>query len=154
MPFFSRFFRVFADRRRRLAVAVLRIVRVAAYFPQIGLHGLFATGGVLLLEEGCAVGCDLREVFDTLVDSCLYLAEARTRCEAALRLADVHTVGVGLADVETRAVGVFGGCGAVRTDEVLAVTVTIFLFRFCQGALYELNTRRISYFSHNVKVLV
>ena len=147
---FAIFFRFWS----RILAVVLLIVRVAAYFPQIGLHGLFATGGVLLFEEGCAVGCDLREVFDTLVDGCLNLGEASTRCEAALRHADVLTVGVGLADVETRAVGVLGGCGAVRTDQVLAVTVTIFLFRFCQGALYELNTRRISNFSHNVKVLV
>ena len=141
------------DRRRRLAV-VLGVVRVAAYFPEVSFHGLFATGGVLLLEEGLAILSDLREVFDALVDSCLYLGEASARCEAALRLADVYTVGVSLADVETRAVGVLGSCGAVRTDQVITVAVTILLFRFCQGALYELNTRRISYFAHNVKVLV
>ena len=133
---------------RRLAVAVRGVVRVAAYFPQVGLKGLFATGGVLLLEEGLAILSDLREILDTLVDSCLNLGEASARCEAALRLADVYTVGVSLTDVQTRAVGVFGGCGAVRTDQVITVVVTIYFLRFCQGALYVLNTRRISNFSH------
>ena len=70
-----------AVRRSLLAVAVRGVVRVAAYFPQVGLKGLFATGGVLLLEEGLAILSDLREVFDALVDSCLYLGEASTRCE-------------------------------------------------------------------------
>ena len=65
----------------RFLAVVRGVVRVTAYFPQIGLHGLFATGGVFLLEEGCAVGCDLREVLDTLVDSCLYLGEARASGE-------------------------------------------------------------------------
>ena len=154
MQAYAILFAIFFAFGAGLAVAVLRIVRVAAYFPQIGLKGLFATGGVLLLEEGLAILSDLREILDTLVDSCLNLGEASARCEAARRHADVHTVGVSLADVETRAVGVLGGCGAVRTDQVITVTVTIYFLRFCQGALYELNTRRISNFSHNVKVLV
>ena len=141
---FRDFFRFWS----RILAVVLGVILLAADVPEVRFHGLFATGGVLLLEEGCAVGCDLREVFDALVDSCLYLGEARARCEAALRLADVLTVGVGLADVETRAVGVGGGCRAVRTDQVITVAVTIYFLRFCQGALYELNTRRINDFSH------
>ena len=59
-------------------VAVLLVVRVTAYFPQIGLHGLFAVGQVALREERSLVGIDLHEVFGTQAHCCSYLGEAGT----------------------------------------------------------------------------
>ena len=127
---------------------VLLVVGLSFYFPQVGFHGLATTRFVLLREEGCAVSCDLREVFGAGVNRGGDGTEAQACCDALLRLADVLAVGVTLADVETRAIRIRGRSGAVRTDEVIAVTVTIYFLRFCQGALYELNTRRITNFSH------
>ena len=127
---------------------VLLIVSITANLPEVRLHGLATTRFVLLREERCAVGCDLREVFHAGVNRGGDGTEAQTSGNALLRLADVHTIGVTLADVETRAVWIRGRGGAVRTNQVIAVTVTIYFLRFCQGALYELNTRRVRYFSH------
>ena len=135
---------------RRLPV--LLVVGLSFDFPEVGLHGLATTRFVLLREEGCAVSCDLREVFGAGVNRGGDGTEAQTSGNALLRLADVLAVGVTLADVETRAIRIRGRGVAVRTDEVITVTVTIYFLRFCQGALYELNTRRIRYFSPNVKI--
>ena len=44
-------------------LTVLLVVGLTLDFPEVTLHGLAATGLILLLEEGCTVGCDLREVF-------------------------------------------------------------------------------------------
>ena len=57
---------------------MLGVVRVTAYFPKVGLHGLLAAGQVALREERSLVGIDLHEVFGTLADSLADLGEAGT----------------------------------------------------------------------------
>ena len=99
-------------------LTVLLVVGLTLYFPVPCFHGLFATRQILLLEERCTVGCDLREVFGAVVNRGRDGTETQTGCDAILRLADVLTVGVTLADVDTRAIRILGRSGAVRTNQV------------------------------------
>ena len=55
--------------------AVLLVVRIAADFPQVRLHGLLATGGVALREERGVVLVDLHEVFTTQLHCLAYRIE-------------------------------------------------------------------------------
>ena len=89
------------------------VILLAANVPEVGLHGLFATGGVLLCEERGLVLGDLHQVFLTLLHH---------RCHRAEAVADVDLLrgkrrgasdGTQAADVEVLTVRVRGGCYAV-----------------------------------------
>ena len=47
---------------------MLRIILLAADVPVVRVHGLFATCEVFLGEEGCLVGCQLRQVLGAGLD--------------------------------------------------------------------------------------
>ena len=61
---------------------MLLVVGLTLYFPEVTFHGLAATRLILLLEERCAVGCDLREVFHAGVNRGGDGTEAQTCCDA------------------------------------------------------------------------
>ncbi len=128
---------------------MLSIVLLTTHVPKVRFHGLFATGGVLLSLERCLVLRDLLEIRLAEFHCLANCGEACTSVQRARRLTDLVAVGVRLTDVQTRTIGALGRSRAVRTDQVLAVAVAIYFLRFCQGALYELNTRRIGYFSNS-----
>ena len=64
---------------------MLLVVGLTFYLPEVTFHGLAATRSVLLFEEGCTVGCDLREVFGAGVNRCRDGTEAQTNCDLVLR---------------------------------------------------------------------
>ena len=57
--------------------------------------------------------------------------------------------GTQAADVEALTVGVGGRSGTVRSDEIIATLVAVLFLGFSECALHKLDTRCISYFSHN-----
>ena len=120
------------------------VVRLTANLPQVLGHRLAASRRVLLRVERLEILCHVAQVFATELHRCRYCCEASTCVDGVLGLRDVVTVGVLLTDVQTRAVRVGGCCRTVRTDQVVATLVTLFLFRLSQRTLYVINTRGIS----------
>ena len=122
------------------------VVLIPADFPQVSFHRAFASGGVLLLEEGCAVGCDLREILDTLVDSCQYLGEASARCE--LFRGHCRRAFHFLSQIHAVTVGVLRRCHTVRAEKHLLAAVLRVRTRFTQCAGYIVDTGTPFYFCH------
>ena len=126
---------------------MLRVILVAAHFPQIRLHGLFATGGVLLRLEVDLVLGDLHQVGLTSLDSRCHGAEAcaciefvgRERGAAFHFLTQVHAV----------TIRVLGCCYTVGTEQHLCARVLTVLARFAECAGYAVNTGTPFYMSHN-----
>ena len=115
-------------------------VRLLADFPQIGLEGLFATGGVLLRLEGLAVLRDRHQIGH---------AGGYHLSDVAEFLAAVHLCGgngfgavVRAYHVDTGTNGVGGFRNAVRCQEcILVIRVRFALFRaFAQKAGYVIDT--------------
>ena len=138
---------------RSFLTLMLCIILLAAYFPQVRAHGLFAAGGVLLRQEVILVGRDLREVALTSLDHRCYGCETLACLQLIAGRLGRAVVGVGLADIDSRTLVALGRRGTVRADEVVTMLVTILLLRFCQGSVDILDTRRISYFSHSRSAL-
>ena len=88
---------------------MLRIPRVAADLPQVGLHGLLAVRLVLLREEGCLVGRDVHQVLRASENSRCHCLEARTDLQFTSRQRRATLVAVGVKRVHALTIGVFGG---------------------------------------------
>ena len=122
------------------ALRVLRIVRVTANLPQVGAHGLFATGGVALSEEVRLVGRDLHQVLAARTYGCCDFREARASCELIrLRLGRAfvltYHVDAGTNRVGRRCFTV----GSQKRVRMVAVRVTC-LGAGAQKARYILDT--------------
>ena len=105
------------------------VVLLTADVPEVSRHGLFAIRVVLLRLERSEVLSHVAQVFATRLHGSRYRAEAVTCVDGVLGLRDVVAVGVTTADVQTRTFVTGGRCFAVRTDQVIAVVVTVLLFR-------------------------
>ena len=100
---------------RRLATRVRLIVLLTADEPEVGFHGLFAAGGVLLRLERLHVGSDVAQVLPTGLDRCCYRGEAVTCPEFVLtRSGRTNDF---LAEVNTVTIAALGGFHAVRTQQ-------------------------------------
>ena len=95
-PFFSRAYPL------RIAL----VVGLATHFPQVGLHGLFAVGLVLLCAEGLLVGSDFRQVFRTRSDGGRNGSETLTLSQFVCRGLRGAGDGTQSAQVDTATVGV------------------------------------------------
>ena len=106
----------------RRGLAVLLVVRVTAYFPQVRLHGLFAIGGVALSEEVRLVGRDLHQILAAREHSCCDFREARASGELfRLRLGRARN-SAQTADVQTAATFAGGSRYAVGSQNHLLVS--------------------------------
>ena len=114
---------------RRLTVAVRLVILGTAYHPVVCQHGLLAVRQVTLREESLLVLGELGQVTLTQLDRLRHRRETVTRIDGVLGLREGVTVGVALADVQTATFFAGRRRLAVRTDEVVAVVVTIYLFR-------------------------
>ena len=103
--------------------------------PQVLTHGLVAAGGVFLRVERSQVLGYFRQILATLVDSLCDCTEASTLCALIGGDRRRAVVGVRTFDVSTGAVRVGGCCLAVRTDQVIAVRVTVLFLRLRQRTL-------------------
>ena len=105
------------------------VILGTAYHPVVCQHGLFAVRQVTLREESLLVLGQLGQVTLTQLDRLRHRRETVTRIDGVLGLRQHVTVGVTLADVQTATFFAGRRRLAVRTDEVVAVVVTIYLFR-------------------------
>ena len=108
----------FALHQHGLAL-VGSVIRLAAYLPQIRLHGLLATGKIFLSQEVLLVLRDLRQVTPTSLDH---------RCYGCETLASLQLIAgrLGRAEelayhVDAGAGRVLGGCYPVGSQERVAV---------------------------------
>ena len=108
----------FALHQRWLTL-VGSVIRLAAYLPQVGLHGLLATGKIFLRQEVLLVLRDLREVTLAVLDHQRYGCEALTSLQLiAGRLGRAEELAY---HVDAGAVRVLGGCYSVGSQERVAV---------------------------------
>ena len=123
------------------------IVLLAADLPEVGLHGLFAAGGVLLCLERSQVGSDVAQVLTTGLDHCCYRGEAVTCPEFVLARS-----GGALyfsAKVKTVAIAALSRLYAVGCQQHLGARMLAALARFTQCSGYMINTGTPLYFCHN-----
>ena len=92
---------------------MLGIIRLAANFPQVRLHGLFATGLILLSREVLLVRGDLVQIALTSLHSSCHSGEASTSIQLIGRQRSGTFVDVGLADVQAGAVRALRSSGTV-----------------------------------------
>ena len=132
-----------------LALRVCLVVLASADVPQIRFPGLLAVRQVLLCGVVRLVGRDGGEVLRTRLDEATYLCEALTSHELVLRHRCSALIHLCVAYVDTCAF-LAGRLGfAVRTDEVRATGVTVFLGRLRETTFHVLDTGCILYFSHS-----
>ena len=129
---------------------VLRIVLLATNLPVPSFHGFATIGQVALSAVGLLVGNDLREIFLTRLDHACDDLKACTGVGLVRRERCGALVGLGITGVSTVAIRA-GGCGGtVGRDDILAVVVSVYLFRFLPRALRVLKLPREFYFCHSV----
>ena len=87
------------------------------------------------------VSDDLGQVLGTDCYRSGYGTEACTCFDLVVRQSAGAFVRITLADVETSAIRALRRSSTVRTDEVIAAVVTLFLFRLGECAVDVLNTR-------------
>ena len=133
----------------QMLALVLGVVLGTADFPEVGVHGCFASRCVLLRLEVNLVLRDFGEVLFARRDHGLYGGESFACREFRHRRLCSASVGIRFSDVESRAIGVLCRSDAVCSDEVVAMFVTVNFFGFCQCTLYELDTRGVGNFSHS-----
>ena len=127
---------------------MLSVVLVAADEPVVGLHGLLATGEVLLSDEGLLVASDLGEILAALVHHLRYGREAHT-CEEFV-LGRAGTAFGFLAQVQAVTIRVLSCRYAVGSKQHLGTTVLAVLTGFTQCAGNGIDTGTPIYFCHGM----
>ena len=141
---------ILGDPVENLAL-MLGIIRLAANFPQVSLHGFFAAGRVLLCREVDLILSDQVQIALTSLHSSRYSGEACAYIQLVGRQRGGTFVTVCFEGVDALTVGVRGCRSAVGGNEIVTVVVTILFFRSFQGAGDGFDTRR-TYF-HNCHFL-
>ena len=126
---------------------VVLIVLCAANKPEVGTHGRLASGSVLLGDEGCLVGRDVRQVVCTLGYHSAYRCETSTNLELLGGRLRGALVRFRSTDVQTCATRVGGRFLAVRTNQVSTTAVTVLDGGFGQATLNVIDTGSIFNFS-------
>ena len=111
-----------------LPLRVSGVVFVAAHFPEVGIHGLFAKSRVLLLDERLLVSRHLRQIRAAGLDRCPYSCEACASCELVCAQRG-GTFGF-LAEEEAVTIRTLRRCYSVGTEEHLFTTVLGIRSRF------------------------
>ena len=117
-----------------------RVVRLALELPEERPHRALAIRVVLLSVERSLVGGHLAQILCTRAHCLRNGLEAVTNGQFVLRQRRVTLVAVAVESVDSLAVGVLGRRSAVRHHQIIAVVVTIDLFRSFHGALDVLNS--------------
>ena len=138
-------------RHSRYPLCMLRIILIATNLPQVSLHGLFASGSVLLRCESDLVVGNLREI---------RLAGLDSRCHGAEACACIEFVGRErgaafhfLTQEKTVTIRVLRGCYTVGTKQHFVTAVLRVGSRFAQCAGYAVNTGTPFYFCHKCSAL-
>ena len=127
------------------------IVGLTADLPQVGLEGFLAVGRILLCRKGSIVGLVGAHVLGTGSDCATDSRETCADSQFVRRDGCATLVGVLVLYVEALAFGIFGRCGTVRHDDVVAVRVTVLLDWSFDCALDVLNTTGANFcFTHIV----
>ena len=127
------------------------IVGFTAHLPHVGLEGLAATGEIFLRLEGCIVGLVGAHVLGANSYGTTDSRETSADSQLVRRDGSATLVGVLVLYVEALAFGIFGRCGTVRHDDVVAVRVTVLLDWSFDCALDVLNTTGANFcFTHIV----
>ena len=140
----------FSLKRVTGLAVVLCVVRCAAYSPEIGLHGLRATGGVHLLQEVFLVLRDLAQIVRAFLHSSLNGGEASASCKLSVGQRSRTLVRLCGANIEAGAIRIGGGFLTVSTDEVRAAGVTILYFGLGKTTFHVVNTGCVFNFSHSL----
>ena len=127
---------------------MLRIIRIAADFPQVGEHRLLAAGGVLLRHEVDLILRDVLQVTLTSFDGAGYGRETVTSIDLVLaqRSRALH----GFAQIQTVTLVALGRCRTVRAQQHFGTRVLTALARFCECSGYTVDTGTPFYFCHGV----
>ena len=130
---------------------MLGIIRLAADFPEVSLHGLLTTRLILLSREVDLILSDRVQIALTSLHSSCHGAEACASIQLVGRQRGATFVTVCFEGVDALTVGVRGCRSAVGGNEIVTVVVTILFFRSFQGSGDGFDTRR-TYF-HNCHFL-
>ena len=101
------------------------VVLISTDFPEVSLHGLFATGLILLCREVLLVRSDLVQIALTSLHSSCYSGEACACIQLVGRQRGGTFVTVCFEGVDALTVGVRGCRSAVGGNEIVTVVVTI-----------------------------
>ena len=135
----------------RVRLTLRLIVGFTADLPQIGLEGFFAVRGILLCRERGVISLIGAHVLCTSCHGATYCRESCADSQFVSRDRRGALVGVLVLYVEALAFGIFGRCGTVRHDDVVAVRVSVFLDWSFDCALDVLDTTGANFcFTHIV----
>ena len=129
---------------------MLLVVLCAADHPEVSTHGLLAVSKILLGNEGCLVGRDVRQVVSTLGNHRTNGCKTSTNLELLGGRLRGALVRFRSADVQTCAVRVGGRFLAVRTNQVSTTAVTVLDGGFGQATLNVIDTGSVFNFSHSL----
>ena len=130
-----------SSRAYRGLAVLLRIIDVAAYLPQVGIHGLFAGSQILLSQEVKLVLTDELEVTLAGVNHGANRRETLASGEFFVGGQGGTVVTVTGERIDSLTIGVLGWSRTVGHHQITAVAVPVYFLRFLQGALDILNTR-------------